>query len=1252
MGLSLKTLKKIEYQLNPLDNGKTFKNPQGNKVAPGQAAPSAIHQLTHNGATNFAGGLVKPLAQFPIDASQQIYNHVVAPSFNLPKFANPQANPNHALATISRKVGATGTLHQTLGSGLQTALTIAAPGVENLAEGTAARILPKVAPKILPKVISGATLGAGFNSSNAASQGQSVRDIVKAGAEGAALGGVLPVAPKLIKVTARGVKKAPAAFKAQYEAANPTLPAEVAPVAKTVVKSPAPALIKAQGAPEGKIASPVKGKAKTSMPEVNDAINTISKFYTTPSKFSGGVQDVVKQAQGKSIIGIRMANDLRNSLKNNLSEEENQQVSDILDNHPGAVEAATPKAVEAAQSLKPLQDQGFAIRKAIDPNVNKVQDYVTRLPAQTAEAASRRAASALGKIRNLSDITNLNSSFSQSRKIGKFVDSNGDAVYGDPSKLGITAHQDGTMSDANGVILKPTPVSKRELEANGAGQYEHNIARISKIYHSDTASLKIRAEALQNLKENPEAFGLTTVDKAPAGSVPITKVPELDGLYGSKADIKALEDGFGFKHAPGALGKAYDAVSNVATQAIVLNPFFHGMNQLYQTGIAAGNMPGMGTGWLKVARAVLDTSEKDIREFLDNGGHSPDYGAHRDGIISKLTGGASKVNTKTLAAIELKLRAGLYKASVDSGMKPTEAVDNIDKFLGDSKHIDPAIRRATLFAHYFKTMAGAIGSQVAHPIEQKGSILNTGLLAAITAAVSYGYQQFTGNDKAYVRVPGELGLIKEGVGSVEDAAKGNLLQAGDIVTNRVNPVGKEVAQQVFNKDLFTGNPVTDTGRVSHAVSATIAPAQTVGKVTTTKKNVPETVANQFGLYTPHAKGYQATSNPDLKSLNTPKALPGNGEASQTAYFDGLKTAQKSLQGDKKASAALSYYLAKTKDPNTGQSIQNSPSESIQNASALYANDKLRSTVKKFEQSQPSHDPMWDLPDDKLKAYQQYKEQFTGDAAKKFILSQNPWITDLQAKSEAFYNALPKTPGSKPPKPSDQTPVYPVFDAKTQGLLDQYDKLSGTEASDLINNNHEIVDAFAQVSDWTNKMRKAEGAPQLKGNIQATPEVQKIIDTYNNLPKNDGPKGGNKTRSAWINANPDAYSKMQQYYTQTSLQSLVKNAALDQFQGADANQQLLKSIYNLGQYDVGKNTDGTFALNPTSSSSSSSSSYTPYSSSKKSGYDSFIDTGKYTVKGKAPKGKVTKPHISLKKSGSKSSISSGGKIKVTRKASKV
>lgn len=191
-------LSRLIAQVNVLDNGRTFKNPyvQNNR--------SVVGQLTHNGTTNFLGNnITKPLVQFPVDASNQIYNHTIAPVFRLPQ-QNLRTN-SLGMGGVARFSGANGSLHQTLGSGLQTALTIGTGGLAKGIEAGASRLVPGATPTAIrllaPRVASNAVLGGGYGLTSGIANGDNARQVLGRDLGlGIALGGALPIAGKAVQV--------------------------------------------------------------------------------------------------------------------------------------------------------------------------------------------------------------------------------------------------------------------------------------------------------------------------------------------------------------------------------------------------------------------------------------------------------------------------------------------------------------------------------------------------------------------------------------------------------------------------------------------------------------------------------------------------------------------------------------------------------------------------------------------------------------------------------------------------------------------------------------------------------------------------------------------------------------------------------------------------------------------------------------------------------------------------------------------
>lgn len=184
---------RVVDQVNPLDNGRTFKQrtPTNNR--------SVVGQVTHNGATNVAGDTVKFIPQFALDYSNAAANlgrkaanatpvirrggigrggRQVAPLTPKQQFTDPLTRRAVQLT------GATGTGKQLVGDAAQIALSTI-PGA-----GKGASLLAKTAI--------GAGLGAGFGASGTYGAGGNLHDIEKSAAIGALEGGALPVAGKVV----------------------------------------------------------------------------------------------------------------------------------------------------------------------------------------------------------------------------------------------------------------------------------------------------------------------------------------------------------------------------------------------------------------------------------------------------------------------------------------------------------------------------------------------------------------------------------------------------------------------------------------------------------------------------------------------------------------------------------------------------------------------------------------------------------------------------------------------------------------------------------------------------------------------------------------------------------------------------------------------------------------------------------------------------------------------------------------------
>lgn len=200
-------------QLNPFDNGRTWQNPNGN----GQQS-SVFQQATHNGLTNLAGDIAKPIIRTGMAVNQGIGNAELKiagrPTLNAQQFTQ-SSYPSG----LNKAVGYTGTKRQIAGDVANTALTAITPGVGNAVEKSFTSVLPKVVPKVVSRVVAnagtGAVVGAPMNVANLVSSDQKItpKAVKESAVQGAKMGAVLggagtagaEVASKVAPVAARAL---------------------------------------------------------------------------------------------------------------------------------------------------------------------------------------------------------------------------------------------------------------------------------------------------------------------------------------------------------------------------------------------------------------------------------------------------------------------------------------------------------------------------------------------------------------------------------------------------------------------------------------------------------------------------------------------------------------------------------------------------------------------------------------------------------------------------------------------------------------------------------------------------------------------------------------------------------------------------------------------------------------------------------------------------------------------------------------
>lgn len=729
-----------------------------------------------------------------------------------------------------------------------------------------------------------------------------------------------------------------------------------------------------------------------------------------------------------------------------------------------------------------------------------------------------------------------------------------------------------------------------------------------------------------------------------------------------KEGIKVLKNE-GIKK-PASVGKKVLQGANTTTiKTIVANPLFHGTNQefngLFQTawripGNRVQNMVNLVKNQATLKGADLDTVKT---EYYAKGGFSPTYGKDNYGFIAK---GLQKVgidpknaefSPRGMAALEENIRLGLYKTARDRGMNPTDAIKTINQTLGSPEVLGDMASSVGLFLHYLTMntkLLGDVGVQAT-----KGNLLPlTGLAVGYASwmAANKAWQDVTGNKDASVRAPGVLGTAMQLSKAPVQLKRG---QVPSVVVSHTNPLVTTGIEQIANRDLR--KPVvgpqsrTNTlsgpggsGRLKVASSNLVGPGLTVQGVAGQKTSLPEAaVGFATGLYTPHAKGYQAA--PNIPALNTPGAKTGTGLDAQKQYFAASDKANALVYGDARAQSAFDNYVSRDKN-SQGKTVLLSPEQAISAAAGLAGNDKALQAVQTLKRDgNSSHDPMWDLSTKDLKTFLNYQATRKTDPEKAVKLDQGSSFNNGQGLSNfisqrsSWYSKGSNFGGAGTVNAPD-TPTYPSFPTSTQSNLTSYGNITDATAKGQFLDAHpDIVQAFNSIAKYNNALGVAQGGNALKNYPEASAKLQSFMADYTAASK--------AQRTAIRNSNPQQYQNMIGYFDSVDLYGIGKQAAKSQYQGEpDYTSSEAKQIASLAK-DVYQNPDQSYSIVPagwmqglsnSSGSSGFSSSSKPYKPRTPRSYRKKVSFKK--GKGSIGKAKIAKPEDDKTKKGGRAKVS--------------
>jgi len=379
-----------------------------------------------------------------------------------------------------------------------------------------------------------------------------------------------------------------------------------------------------------------------------------------------------------------------------------------------------------------------------------------------------------------------------------------------------------------------------------------------------------------------------------------------------------------------------------------------------------------------------------------------------------------------------------------------------------------------------------------------------------------------------------------------------------------------------NKPLYDPNAPAGTKAQQAATTITTGmlpiPLQGLVQSNAIKSHLPTGVQDVLNANKP---GVNPLLGSVLSSIGaTPTTDKTVGKGLQTdQYFTALNDSKSGLNSREKA--AMELYSGSKKNPVTGQyDVQPNINDTRTKATALLDNpkviDNLITMNKTLSDKGQAIDPLWRQSKDNITKVMQYQAMPPGGPDKsKWIADNKSWYTPLANARTTFFNSLPAGDAKKLPQPIEYPSATPAVATKQTQFFNLPDSKTRAE---FIAANPDLQQQLDKQVEYTNQIRQGQGYSALDTFPKADPGVQKIIDTYNALPKGDGPKGGNATRSRWIQNNPVAYDAMNKYFLQTALYGAQQSLGQAQYKDTGVSQQGLKDLYNLGQYDIGKQTD--------------------------------------------------------------------------------
>jgi hypothetical protein len=456
--------------------------------------------------------------------------------------------------------------------------------------------------------------------------------------------------------------------------------------------------------------------------------------------------------------------------------------------------------------------------------------------------------------------------------------------------------------------------------------------------------------------------------------------------------------------------------------------------------------------------------------------------------------------------------------------------------------------------------------------------------------ISNLYQPFRRGTEAAMGNPVEAEKI---LGDVAEAFSGpiKISEPSQNISTFTPQIIKPTLQAAANRDLYTGEKIvpdyienSDAENQDKAYKGTSGTARFFGnilnkspiKVERFIKDTFGTVGSQVlnasdralaatGRIPEEQIGGQSVAEGYAKAFSKASGIENYNKSEGAKFYDAVENATKGLNKNEKE-AFFGTVMPSRKDFKGSVLNDKTFYDSASKATTWLRYPKTFEASKAVDAEARKQgkggDPIYDLPPDQLKTVLNMMANYSpGNYEEKAIKELNPWLEDFNKKRSAYFESVI---GVKDASKDPMGQVIPKASKELEAKINNSKGLEGKDAAKFYEDNPDVTDFYSQLETYQRAKRAFLGLPQFDRYPTPSPEVKNLMDSYNALPKNNGPlkKDGTASspaRSAWIKSHPNEWAALTDHWNKTTLFNLQKDAATAVYEGIEMDQKNIDKI---------------------------------------------------------------------------------------------